>query len=414
MTDPTPEPASHLSDCALDGVKVLDVGTYIAGPAAATVMSDFGADVIKVEAPGGDPYRELRRQPGYPESEHNFAWLADSRNKRSIVLDLARDEARAILHRLVREADVFITNFPLPVRERLGIRHEDLGPLNERLIYASLTAYGESGPEANRTGFDSTAWWARSGLMDLVKPAPDAAPARSIPGMGDHPTALALYGAILTALYQRQRTGKGAHVASSLMGCGAWSNAIYVQAALAGAEIPRRPPREESPNALTTIYRCRDGHWFLLAGVNEERVWSRLCRAADREELLDDPRFRSTADRHANAAALFQVLDRLFLSRDWPEWLDLMQTAGITFGVVNRVEEVPDDPQMRAAGVLVPFEDGPDEIALTVDTPLWIKGQAKVRPRMAPEIGEHTDEVLAELGYDAEAIGRLRAEGSVG
>ncbi|MDP6708025.1 MAG: CoA transferase [Alphaproteobacteria bacterium] len=412
MTDPTP--ASHHAERALDGIKVLDVGTYIAGPAAATVMSDFGADVIKVEAPGGDPYRELRRQPGYPESEHNFAWLADSRNKRSIVLDLAQDAARDILYRLVREADVFVTNFPLPVRERLGIRHEDLGPLNERLIYASLTAYGEAGPEATRTGFDSTAWWARSGLMDLVKPAPDAAPARSIPGMGDHPTALALYGAILTALYQRERTGKGAHVTSSLMGCGAWSNAIYVQAALAGAEIPRRPPREESPNALTNIYRCRDGHWFLLAGVNEERVWNRLCRAAEREELLDDPRFRTMAGRHANAGELFGVLDQLFLGRDWPEWLELMQTAGITFGVVNRVEEVRDDPQMRAAGVLVPFEDGPDEIALTVDTPLWIRDQAKVPPRMAPEVGEHTDEVLAELGCDPDTIRRLRAEGSVG
>ena len=398
----------------LTGLKVLDVGTYIAGPAAATVMSDFGAEVIKVEAPTGDPFRYLGGQPGYPQSEHNFTWIVDSRNKRSLVLDLRQETAREILYRLVADADVFVTNFPLPVRERLGLRYDDIAPLNPRLIYASLTAYGEEGPEASRSGFDSTAWWARSGLMDLVKPSPESVPARSIPGMGDHPTALALYGAIMTALYQRERTGRGAHVSSSLMGCGAWSNAIYVQAALAGIAIPRRPAREDMPNAMTNIYQSRDGQWFLFAGVNEERAWPRLCQCAEREDLLQDPRFLTRADRLANAKELIGVLDEMFQGRDWPDWLERLQAAELTFGVVNHVEEVANDEQMRASGVVVPFDDGPEDISHTVDTPIWIKGQAKVPPRMAPELGQHTEEVLRELGYDDAGIEELRTAGVLG
>jgi crotonobetainyl-CoA:carnitine CoA-transferase CaiB-like acyl-CoA transferase len=407
------EPASA-SALPFHGLRVLDVGTYIAGPAAATIMADFGADVIKVEAPTGDPYRYLGEQAGYPSSKHNVSWMVDSRGKRSLVLDLTKPAAKPVLHALVRRSDVFVTNFPLPVRARLGLRHDDIRPLNERLIYASLTAYGETGPEADRTGFDSTVWWARSGLQDLVKPAPDSAPARSIPGMGDHPTALALYGAILTALYRRELTGQGAHVSSSLLSAGLWSNAIYVQAALAGAEIPRRPAREDSPNAMTNVYRCRDGQWFLLAGVREERVFEQLCRAAERPDLLADARFRSRADRTANARALTRVLDDLFLGRDWADWLPLLRGAGITFGLVNRVEAVTEDEQMFASGAFVPLVDGPAEVRHTVDSPLRIEGEAKAPARLAPDLGQHTAEVLAELGYDEAAVAKLKAAGALG
>src|SRR5262249_44644545 len=183
-----------------EGLKVLDCASFIAAPAAATVLSDFGADVIKIEPPGsGDPYRNLPNLPGYPVSEHNFAWLLEARNKRSLALDLSKPEGRAVLHRLAPEAGVFITNYPPAVRERLGITHAHLAPHNERLIYASFTGYGEKGEEANKPGFDSNAYWARSGLMDLVRADTETTPARSIAGMGDHPCAMAFYGAIVTA-----------------------------------------------------------------------------------------------------------------------------------------------------------------------------------------------------------------------
>jgi crotonobetainyl-CoA:carnitine CoA-transferase CaiB-like acyl-CoA transferase len=193
-----------MDDGIFEGLKVLDCASFIAAPAAATVLSDFGAQVIKIEPPGaGDPYRNLPNLPGYPRSEHNFAWLLESRNKRSLALDLSKPDGQAVLHRLASEADVFITNFPPAVRGRLGISWKELEPLNPRLIYASFTGYGEQGEEANKPGFDSNAYWARSGLMDLVRAEDTSTPARSVAGMGDHPCAMALYGAIVTALYKR-------------------------------------------------------------------------------------------------------------------------------------------------------------------------------------------------------------------
>ena len=266
----------------LAGIRVLDVGSYVAGPAAATVMGDFGAEVIKIEPPEGDPYRSLHRLPGSPVGDRDYYWVLDSRNKKSVALDLKRPEARDALERLVRSADVFLTNMPLDVRARLGIRWADLEPLNGRLVYASLTAYGESGPEANKTGFDATAWWARTGLMDNVRSAPDAPPARSIPGMGDHATAMALFGAVMMALYQRERTGKGGMVSTSLMAAGLWSNAMYVQAHLCGAAVRQRPPRERALNALGNMYRCGDDRWFILAALSEERQWPGFVRALGR------------------------------------------------------------------------------------------------------------------------------------
>ncbi len=248
-----------------EGLKVLDCASFIAAPAAATVLSDFGAEVIKIEPPGtGDPYRLLPKLPGYPISEHNFAWLLEARNKRSLALDLSKPEGREVLYRLAAEADVFITNFPPSVRKRLGITYEDIKPKNPGLIYASFTGYGEKGTEADKPGFDSNAYWARSGLMDLVRADENTTPARSVPGMGDHPCAMALYGAIVTALYKRERTGEGSHVSSNLMANGLWAAGVLAQAKLCGAKFEARRPRERALNAVTNHYRCEDGRWLIL------------------------------------------------------------------------------------------------------------------------------------------------------
>ena len=219
-----------MSGRVFDGLKVIDCASFIAGPAAATVLSDFGAETVKIEPPGaGDPYRRRATPPVGPGLADNPGFVLDGRNKASLALDLQQEAGRLVLHRLVAAADVFITNYPPPVRRRLGITYEELAPLNERLVYASSSGYGETGPEADKPGFDATAWWARSGLMHLVRAGVEAAPARSLPGMGDHPSAMATYGAIVTALYQRERTGKGACVGSSLLANGLWANGCSVQ-----------------------------------------------------------------------------------------------------------------------------------------------------------------------------------------
>ncbi|MFN4090960.1 MAG: CaiB/BaiF CoA transferase family protein, partial [Alphaproteobacteria bacterium] len=318
----------------LSGIRVIDAGSFIAGPAAATVMGDFGAEVIKIEPPEGDSYRRLGDAPGNPTAKDDYAWIVESRNKQSVALDLKQPAAREVLATLVKGADVFLTNMPLNVRTRLGIRWEDIGPLNDRLIYASLSAYGETGEEASKTGFDSTAWWARSGLMDNVRSAPDAPPARSLPGMGDHATAMSLFGAIMLALYRRERTGKGGLVSTSLMANGVWSNAFLAQARLCGAPFRRRPRREEALNALNNLYEAADGRWFMLAMVSEERQWPGLVRALGRPELEHDPRFATKPARIENARTLVAEFDRIFAARDYAWWRARMDENGVTFGSI--------------------------------------------------------------------------------
>jgi formyl-CoA transferase len=394
-----------------EGLKVLDCASFIAAPAAATVLSDFGADVIKIEPPGsGDPYRNLPNLPGYPASEHNFAWMLEARNKRSIALDLTKPDAQAVLFRLVAAADVFITNMPPLVREKLGITYDHLVHLNDRLIYASFTGYGEKGAEANKPGFDSNAYWARSGLMDLVRADEETTPARSVAGMGDHPCAMAFYGAIVTALYRRERTGKGGHVSTNLMANGVWANGVFAQAKLCGAKFQRRRPREQALNAVTNHYKCKDGRWLILSLLNEERQWPALMRCLGREELIEDARFATRADRHARSVELIRIFDEIFATRPLAEWRKLLDGNGLVFGVVGILDDIPTDQQMIDNDVLVPFAN---DTMLTVNSPIWIDGEEKVRPRRPPGIGEHSDDILRGAGFDDAAIRKLRASGAV-
>ncbi len=393
------------------GLKVLDCSSFIAAPAAATILSDFGADVIKIEPPGaGDPYRAVPLLPTMPQARENYAWMLASRNKRGLALNLAKPSAQEVVRRLVAQADVFITNFPAVVRKKLGLRYEDLAPLNGRLIYASFTGYGESGEEASKPGFDITAWWARSGLMDGVRTEATAPPARSLTGMGDHPSGISLYAGIVMGLYQRQLTGMGAHVGTSLLANGIWCNGVMAQAALCGARFIDRPPREQALNAFTNYYQCRDKRWLILTILNEERQWPVFIKCLGRDDLQNDRRFATSRDRMKNAVELTTVLDKTFATKDRSEWREILAAGGIVFDVVASAQDIPNDSQVLANDILVPFDN---DSVLTVTSPISVEGQDKVRPRRPPEVGQHSDEVLREAGYDAAMIAKLRTDGAV-
>jgi formyl-CoA transferase len=395
-----------MADGIFAGLRVIDCASWIAGPAAATILSDFGAEVIKIEPPqAGDPWRASTAVPG---KVTDYWWQLTARNKRSLAIDLKHADGLGILCRLIGSTDVFITNFPLPVRERLKIAAADLLAINPRLVYGSITAYGEAGEEAARTGFDATAYWARTGLMDMVRATPETEPSRSMPGMGDHPTATALYAAIVTALFRRERTGRGGVAQTSLLQNGLWANGCFVQNRLFGEHVKHRPPRVETPSALANHYRCRDGRWFLMALHNEARQLGSFLKAIDAQHLSEDPRFATQPARRANAKALTAILDAIFACRDLGEWRPILEKAGVTFGAVFSVNEAADDPQAREIGALVPFADGG---GLTVSSPFHIDGVTKVAPLRAPTVGQHSEEVLRENGYAIDEITRLKALG---
>jgi len=392
----------------LAGIRVVDCGTYIAGPAAAVVLSDFGADVIKIERPPyGDPYRYLSLVPGMPVSPLLYCWILDGRNKKSVALDLSDDGARQALLAIVGTADVFITNYPGPLLEKFRVGYPDLAPHNPRLIYAHLTGYGETGDDSNQPGYDLTAYWARSGLMQAMHNA-DAEPAQSPAGFGDHPTAMALFGGIMLGLYRREITGQGMNITTSLMANGAWSNACGIQAALVGAEFVPKWTRSTTVNPIVNHYVTRDRERFITCCLDPKKDWPNLCRALGHPELIDDPRFRTPELRRANGPELVAIIDASVGAKDMAEWKEILPLNDVIWGPVPGTQQAARDPQMVANGVFAEIEPG----LRTVANPLTIAGVEKVKPRMAPGVGEHTKEVLMSVGLSEAAVHDLIKRGA--
>ncbi|MGA1372652.1 MAG: CaiB/BaiF CoA transferase family protein [Pseudomonadales bacterium] len=391
------------------GLRVLDVGTWIAAPTAATMLADRGADVIKIEQPGvGDAYRNYYQAVVSPESSINYTWALDARNKRSLTLNLKTPAGKAILERMVRECDIYVTNQPLPMRRALGLEYEDLKPLNPRMIYASLTGYGELGPERDRESFDLVAYWSRSGLMNQMRHK-GTQPFQAMAGMGDHPTGVALYASIVTALLRRERTGEGGKVHTSLLANGLWSASCFAQAAWArDADFTTIPGQR----LTTALYRTSDERWIQFSMVRTEAEFDALLMSIDRLEWLADERFATPEQRLAHAETLTGMLDEIIITRTAQEWMSVMTDNGFPVALVAEFPDLPHDPQVLINGMAMPAVE---DVGMThiIRDPVNVDGLARVGPKKAPTLGEHTDEVLAELGFDVLQIARMRNEGIV-
>lgn len=389
----------------LAGIRVLDAAGMIAGPSAAALMADFGADVIKLEPPQGDLLRGMIAVEEGPDPW----WQLDNRGKRGVAIDLTTEAGITAAHAIAATCDVFLTNLTAQRQERYRLRPDDLRTEHPELIHATITGYGRSGPDKDRLAFDHTAFFSRGGVLDIM--GEPGSPPGGRAGQGDHTTALALLSAILLALRERDLTGEGQAIEVALMQIAIWTLGSDISVGLGTGEMPVPRMRIETPSPLVTRFRCGDDKWinFCMPG---DRHWPAFCDALGKPEWTTDPRFSSIEARAENAPELITMCDEVLATADRSTWARRCDDAGLTWGPIQSLSEVAADPQ---AEVLEAFGEveGLDRPYRTVNAPIHLPGsEGHIRGR-GPEHGEHTAEVLAEAGLSTEQIDELLARGIV-
>jgi crotonobetainyl-CoA:carnitine CoA-transferase CaiB-like acyl-CoA transferase len=377
------------------GVKVVELGVWVAGPAAGGILADWGADVIKIEPPTGDPARMFGRMLGC-DLGLNPPFEMDNRSKRSVVLDLGTEEGRDTAFELLADADVFLTNVRPGALQRLGLDFEPVSAANPRLVYGLITGYGENGPDADRAAFDVAAFWSRAGVAHLLTRPGDTPPFQR-GGMGDHSAGMTMAAAVCAALLARERTGTGQLVTTSLYRQGAYTVSFDLNTYLMSGQPIAIGQREAMGNPCMNNYAAADGRRFWIVGLEPERHWPALCRAVDRPEWRDDPRFADARARAVNSTALIAALDEIFATRPLDEWAEVFAGEPDFFwSPINTLEDVVADEQFHAAGGIVDVPDGEAAVPM-VATPADFHGTPWAPRSAAPELGQHTDEVLADL-----------------
>ena len=395
----------------LVGIRVVELGVWVAGPAAAGILADWGADVIKVEPVGGDPARLFQSILG-GDMPTNPVFEMDNRGKRSIALDLTSQPGRQVLNELLAEADVFVTNVRLGGLERLGLDHATVTSRHRRLVYAAVTGYGMSGADADAGAFDVAGFWARSGIAHLLT-AEGADPPFQRGGMGDHSTALATAAGVCAALFARERTGGGQVVTTSLLRQGAYTISFDLSITLGWGLTLQIGQRDNMGNPAMNNYTAGDGRRFWLVGLEPERHWAPLARAVGRTEWMDDARYATPRARRHNAASLVVELDEIFATRPLDEWAEAFAAEPDLFWApIQSPDELLADPQFAAAGGMVEVPDGPST-ATMIATPVDFSGTPWAARTMAPRLGEHTGEILRSLGRSDAEIEALEAAGIV-
>jgi crotonobetainyl-CoA:carnitine CoA-transferase CaiB-like acyl-CoA transferase len=395
----------------MDGVRVVELGVWVAGPACGGILADWGADVVKIEPPAGDPARSFQRMLG-GDMPNNPVFELDNRSKRSIVIDLRTEAGRALAYELLDAADVFVTNVRPSALKRLGLDPETLAARNPRLVYGIITGYGLEGPDADRAAYDIAAFWARSGIAAMLTP-PGANPPFQRGGMGDHSVGLSLAAAVSAALFSREKTGQGQMVAASLLRQGVYTIGFDLNMVLGWGLTTSVGTREAMGNPAINNYRAGDGRRFWVVGLEGERHWPPLARAVGHPEWLDDPRFSTPMARAQNARELIALLDAEFATRPLDEWAEVFATEPDFFWApVNDADGILADPQLRHAGGLVEVPDGSTGTTM-IASPVDFHGTPWAPRSLAPGLGEHTESVLLEMGKSAEEIGVLLDAGVV-
>jgi crotonobetainyl-CoA:carnitine CoA-transferase CaiB-like acyl-CoA transferase len=384
----------------LQGVKVVELGIWVAGPAAGSILADWGADVIKIESPGGDPLRAASAAVLPPDARTNPHFNADNRGKRSMVLDLRTDEGRTHLLALLDSADVFISNVRAAGLARLGLDPETVLGRNRRLVYAAISGYGLTGPKADVAGFDLGVFWAYGGVADLLT-APDSAPPIQRSGMGDHQTGVATAAAVSAALLHRERTGQGQLVSTSLLRTATYHLAGDLNAKLMIDEDPVYYDRRTAWNPLWNNYATSDGRRIWLINPASDTAWPLFAALAGRDDWLADARYATQAGRTQQCAELVAQFDEVFASHTFEEWTALLTSEPrVLWAPVNTVDDLLADPQTTAAGAIVEVEEIPGT-ARQIANPVEFHGSVCAAPRRSPELGEHTDLILVELAADS-------------
>lgn len=394
----------------LQGLKVVEFASYIAAPGAAGIMADWGAQVIKVERPEGDPMRHVFGDAKSALSG-NPTFGLDNRGKRAVVLDTSKPEGREALTRLANEADIFLTNVRPASLKRAGLDDETLRAANPRLIYAVVTGYGLEGPDAAKPGFDVTAFWSRAGVAHMHAPK-GTDPFILRTGVGDHTTSLATVAAILAAVYEREKTGVGRLVQTSLLATGVYAVGSDMAVQLAFGKLASNRPRSAPFDPVANFYKSRDGHWFVINPRGGGNDWKLLSAACGRPDLPEDERFLTSRLRKDNSPVLVAEFDKAFGALDFDEIARRLDEVDLVWAPVQTPAQVAADPQVAAAGALIDVEDGQGGTYRSPAAPARFPGaDATVRPA-APGLGEHTREVLAEVGYSTAEIEAMLAAGS--
>ena len=395
----------------LEGIRVVEIGLWVAGPSAALILCDWGADVIKIEPPNGDPLRGLATAAAGWSLPANPPFELDNRGKRSIALNLVTEEGRAIARALIDRADVLVTNVRPRVLEAAGLTYEKLRETNRGLVYCQLTGYSPDGPDRDRAAYDVGAFWARAGVASSLTPEGAQLPHQRV-GMGDHVAGCSAAGAICAALLARSRTGEGQRVAVSLIRAGVYTVGSDVSMALRLKFMVQPYDRYHAINPLIDCYQAGDGRWFWLLLLQGDRHWPDLCRAIEREDLLKEDRFADIGRRGLNAPALVDELDKVFATKSLDEWGQAFDRENVWWAPVNSISDVVNDPVAQEAGAFVDVP-GPEGPIQGVATPADFYGTPWQPRGYVPELGQHTEEILLELDYDWDRIVALKESGAI-